>query len=89
MSSNEKMEDKIMRFITFMKKNYIKEKSPAGCLARSIKADGKNFPVRTGHDTYRKYLEVYCKADDGVLDAFEECFAKWKEQENKCRKRKP
>lgn len=45
MSSNEKMEDKIMRFITFMKKNYIKEKGPAGCLARSIKADGKNFPV--------------------------------------------
>ena len=40
MSFNEKMEDKIMRFITFMKKNYIKEKGPAGCLARSIKANG-------------------------------------------------
>lgn len=72
-----------MRFVTFMKKNYLKDKGAAGCLARSIKSDGRNFPIRTSHDVYRRYLVVYCKADDAVLDAFDECFAKWKEQEKK------
>lgn len=72
-----------MRFTTFMKKNYLNDKGPAGCLARSIKDDGRNFPIRTSHDVYRRYLEIYCKADDGVLDAFEKCFAEWKEQEKK------
>lgn len=71
-----------MRFITFMKKYYIDDKGPRGCLARSIKSDGRKFPVRTGHDTYRKYLEIYCEADISILNAFEECFKEWKEKEH-------
>lgn len=70
-----------MRFITFMKRNYLHDEGCKGSLARSIKADGRNFPIRKSHDTYRRFLEVYCKASDGVLDAFEECFKEWKEQE--------
>lgn len=70
-----------MRFITFMKRNYVNDNGPAGSLARSIKADGKNFPISRSHDLYRKYLEVYCSASDSILRAFYECFTKWKEQE--------
>lgn len=75
-----------MRFTTFMKRNYITDEGPAGCLARSIKADGRNFPVRRSRKTYKKYLETYCQADDGVLAAFEKCFEEWKELEDGTRK---
>lgn len=78
-----------MQFKTYMIKNFIDDKGCKGSLARGIKSDGKNFPKRTAHDFYRRYFEKYKQADDGVLAAFEECFANWKEQENKCQKKKP
>lgn len=72
-----------MNFKTYVIKNYLKDKGCKGSLARGIKSDGKNFPIRISHDFYRRYFENFRKADDGVLDAFEECFAEWKEQEKK------
>ena len=58
-----------MLFKTYMIKNFIDDKGCKGSLARGIKSDGKNFPVRTAHDFYRRYFEKYKQADDGVLDA--------------------
>ncbi len=72
-----------MRFKTYVTKNYINDEGCKGSLARGIKSDGKKFPIRKGHDVYRRYLENYCKASDGVLAAFEECFKEWKELEQK------
>jgi len=74
-------EDNNMRFITFMKRNYIHDDGPKGCLARSIKSDGHNFPIRTSKQVYRKYLEEQCHADEGILKAFDECFDEWKKNE--------
>jgi hypothetical protein len=70
-----------MRFITFVKRNYLRDNSFKGVFARFIKSEGRNFPVRSSYRTYWKYLHEQCQAPQEVLAAFDECFCEWKEHE--------
>ena len=73
-----------MRFYTFVVRKYKDDKTAKGVLARSIKAEGNNFPrTRNGYRTLRRYLERYCEASQGCLRAFDEVWEEYKEHEGK------
>lgn len=72
-----------MTFYTYMIRNFLKEDSPEGDLAKDMKRDKDTFPRNgtgkfTGnHNMIRRYLEMNHACAD-CLDVFESC---WKEYE--------
>ena len=67
-----------MLFYTWMIKNYLKDDSAKGLLARSMKAEKSGFPKRRRLRTLVGYLE-HRDASQEVTDALVEC---WGEYEN-------
>ena len=73
-----------MRFCTFLIRKYKDDETVKGVLARSIKAEGNNFPrTRNGYRTLRNFLERYCNASTACLEAFDEVWKEYKEHEGK------
>ncbi len=72
-----------MRFCTFLIRKYKDDKTVKGVLARSVKADGNNFPrTRTSYRVIRKYIEER-GASPKCLEAFDEVWKEYKEHEGK------
>lgn len=62
-----------MRFFRWVIKKYENDDSMKGVLARSFKADRRNFPSYRAISTQRKYLMDYCNPSDECIKAFDEC----------------
>lgn len=69
-----------MRLTRGIVKKYENEKGCKGVLARSLKADGNNFPHTRRPSTQRRYLENYCGASEGNLKAFDECVEEYERE---------
>ena len=75
---------RITSFYKFMVKNFLKDDSPSGDLARDMKWD-HDFPrFSVSYERIRDYLER-CAACPDCFDTFEECWNRymiWKEAGN-------